>query len=114
MTIWDTNADQALSHDPISPVNFMDQRALPVFEDAAAWWRPGINLTEPGRDPMRVNTIEASGNLFDVLGIRRSWATGSRQEGPCSRAASRWPSSATGCGATASTATGASSGGPSS
>jgi len=44
VTIWDTNADQALSHDPISPVNFMDQRALPVFEDAAAWWRPGVNL----------------------------------------------------------------------
>ena len=48
VTIWDTNSQQALSHDPISPVNFMDQRALPVFEDAAAWWRPGINLTDPG------------------------------------------------------------------
>ena len=82
MTIWDTNADQALSHDPISPVNFMDQRALPVFEDAAAWWRPGINLTEPGRDPMRVNTIEASGNLFDVLGIRAQLGDGFPTGGP--------------------------------
>lgn len=82
VTIWDTNADQALSHDRISPVNFMDQRALPMFEDAAAWWRPGINLTEPGRDPMRVNTIEASGNLFAVLGIDAQLGDGFPQGGP--------------------------------
>ena len=69
VTIWDTNPGQALSHDPISPVNFMDQRALPVFDDAAAWWRPGINLTDAGRDPARVNTIETSANLFRVLGV---------------------------------------------
>jgi predicted permease len=82
VTIWDTNADQALSHDPISPVNFMDQRALPVFEDAAAWWRPGINLTDPGRDPMRVNTIEASGNLFEVLGVEAQLGDGFPAGGP--------------------------------
>ena len=69
VTIWDTNAGQALSHDLISPVNFMDQRDLPVFEDAAAWWRPGVNLTDPGLDPLRVSTIETSANLFDVLGV---------------------------------------------
>ena len=69
MTIWDTNSAQALSHDPISPVNFMDQRALPVFADAAAWWRPGANITDPGLDPVRVNTIETSANLFQVLGV---------------------------------------------
>jgi putative ABC transport system permease protein len=82
VTIWDTNAGQALSHDRISPVNFMDQRALPVFEDAAAWWRPGINLTEPGRDPMRVNTIEAGGNLFAVLGINPQLGDGFPRGGP--------------------------------
>lgn len=82
VTIWDTNRDQALSHDPISPVNFMDQRALPVFEDAAAWWRPGINLTDPDRDPMRVTTIEASGNLFDVLGVRPQLGDGFPVGGP--------------------------------
>lgn len=69
VTIWDTNAGQALSHDLISPVNFMDQRNLPVFEDAAAWWRPGVNLTDPGLDPIRVSTIETSANLFGVLGV---------------------------------------------
>jgi putative ABC transport system permease protein len=69
VTLWDTNVERGLSHDPISPVNFMDYRALPVFKDAAAWWRPGVNLTEPGVDPIRVNTIEVSGNLFDVLGV---------------------------------------------
>lgn len=69
VTLWDTNTERGLSHDPISPVNFMDYRALPAFEDAAAWWRPGINLTDPGREPIRVSTIETSGNLFDVLGV---------------------------------------------
>jgi hypothetical protein len=69
VTIWDTNTAQALSHDPISPVNFMDQRGLPVFADAAAWWRPGVNLVDPGLDPVRVSTIEVSGNLFEVLGV---------------------------------------------
>lgn len=44
VTMWDTNHEKGLSHDPISPVNFMDYRALPVFQDAAAWWRPGVNL----------------------------------------------------------------------
>jgi predicted permease len=82
VTIWDTNSQQALSHDPISPVNFMDQRALPVFEDAAAWWRPGINLTDPGMDPVRVNTIETSGNLFSVLGVSPQLGQGFPDQGP--------------------------------
>jgi putative ABC transport system permease protein len=69
VTLWDTNAERGLAHDPISPVNFMDYRALPVFADAAAWWRPGINLIDPGLDPVRVPTIEVSGNLFDLLGV---------------------------------------------
>jgi putative ABC transport system permease protein len=76
LTIWDTNTAQALSHDPISPVNFMDQRALPVFSAAAAWWRPGVNLTDPGLDPVRVSTIEVSANLFEVLGIRPQIGSG--------------------------------------
>ena len=59
MTLWETNTQQALSHDPISPVNFMDQRGLSVFDDAAACWRPGINLTDPGMDPVRVTTGRA-------------------------------------------------------
>jgi predicted permease len=70
VTLWDTNQEKGLAHDPISPVNFMDYRALPVFEDAAAWWRPGVNLLDPGLDPVRVNTIEVSGNVFDVLGVK--------------------------------------------
>ncbi|HUE85283.1 MAG TPA: ADOP family duplicated permease [Vicinamibacterales bacterium] len=82
VTLWDTNAEQGLSHDPISPVNFMDYRALPVFEDAAAWWRPGINLVDPGMDPVRVRTIEVSGNLFDVLGVRPQIGAGFPQSGP--------------------------------
>ena len=66
---WDTNSEKGLGHDPISPVTFMDYKALPVFQDAAAWWRPNVNLVDPGLDPVRVNTIETSGNLFSVLGI---------------------------------------------
>jgi predicted permease len=54
----------------------MDYRALPVFKDAAGWWRPGVNLTETGKDPIRVNTVEAGGNLFDVLGVKPQLGAG--------------------------------------
>ncbi len=82
VTIWDTNAEKGLAHDPISPVTFMDQRGLPVFSDAAAWWRPGVNLTDPGLDPLRVQTIETSGNLFDVLGVGPQLGAGFPSGGP--------------------------------
>jgi putative ABC transport system permease protein len=82
VTLWDTNVANGLDHDPISPVNFMDYRALPVFKDAAAWWRPGINLVDPNTDPMRVNTIEVSGNLFDVLGVKPQVGGGFPPGGP--------------------------------
>jgi putative ABC transport system permease protein len=82
VTIWDTNVEKAATHDPISPVNFMDVRALPVFEDAAAWWRPGINLTDPGLEPARVRTIEVSGNLFALLGVRPQIGAGFPENGP--------------------------------
>jgi predicted permease len=82
VTLWDTNHEKGLSHDPISPVNFMDYRELPVFEDAAAWWRPGVNLTDPGLDPVRVNTIEVSANLFEVLGVQPAIGPGFPEKGP--------------------------------
>jgi putative ABC transport system permease protein len=82
VTLWDTNPEKGLAHDPISPVNFMDYRALPVFSDAAGWWRPGINLTETGKDPMRVNTIEVGGNIFDVLGVKPQIGAGFPEKGP--------------------------------
>jgi putative ABC transport system permease protein len=82
VTIWDANTSQALAKDPISPVNFMDQRGLPVFTDAAAWWRPGVNLVDPGLDPVRVSTIEVSGNIFQVLGVQPQIGSGFPQGGP--------------------------------
>jgi putative ABC transport system permease protein len=82
VTLWDTNPEKGLAHDPISPVNFMDYRALPVFEGAAAWWRPSINLVDLGLEPVRVNTIEVSGNLFDVLGVRPQLGAGFPVGGP--------------------------------
>ena len=82
VTLWDTNTEKGLAHDPISPVNFMDYRALPVFTDAAGWWRPGINLVDPGTDPMRVNTIEVGGNLFEVLGTTPQIGPGFPAGGP--------------------------------
>ena len=69
VTFWDTNHERGLRHEPISPVNFMDYRRLSAFEDAAGWWRPDVNLVDPGADPVRVRTIETGGNLFSVLGI---------------------------------------------
>jgi putative ABC transport system permease protein len=82
VTIWDTNVEKAATHDPISPVNFMDVRALSVFEDAAAWWRPGINLVDPGLEPARVPTIEVSGNLFALLGVMPQVGAGFPEDGP--------------------------------
>jgi putative ABC transport system permease protein len=82
VTLWDTNTERGLAHDPISPVNFMDYRALPVFDDAAAWWRPAVNLVDPGLEPVRVNTIEVSGNLFEVLGTRPQIGAGFPVGGP--------------------------------
>jgi putative ABC transport system permease protein len=82
VTMWDANHQKGVSHDPISPVNFMDYRELPVFEDAAAWWRPGVNLIDPGLDPVRVNTIEVSANLFEVLGVKPAVGAGFPEKGP--------------------------------
>ena len=67
--VWDTKASSGLTHERISPVTFGDYRALGhVFEHGAGWWYPQVNVTEPGRDPRRVNAVEASGNLFAVIG----------------------------------------------
>ena len=79
---WDTNTEKGLRHDPISPVTFMDYKALPVFADAAAWWRPDVNLVDPGLDPVRVKTIETSGNLFTVLGVGTQVGPGFPKDGP--------------------------------
>jgi putative ABC transport system permease protein len=69
--VWDTNPGKALTHERISPVTFGDYRALGhVFEDAAGWWYPQVNVTEPGKDPLRVNAVEASGNFFAVIGVQ--------------------------------------------
>jgi putative ABC transport system permease protein len=82
VALWDTNTEQGLAHDPFSPVTFMDYRALPVFEDAAAWWRPDVNLRDPGLEPLRVKTIETSANLFAVLGVGTQLGEGFPKNGP--------------------------------
>lgn len=69
--LWETNGEKGLEHEPISPVNFLDYRQLNhVFEDAAAWWRPDVNLSDESHEPIRVNTIEVSSNFFTVLGVQ--------------------------------------------
>src|SRR5437763_1068755 len=71
VTIWETNDGKGLAHERLSPVNFMDYRALSqVFDDAAAWWYPQVNLTETGREPMRVAAVETSANFFAVIGVQ--------------------------------------------
>src|SRR5215472_5866097 len=70
LMVWETNDAKGLGHERISPVNFVDYRGLSqVFDDAAAWWYPQLNLTETGHDPLRVNSIEASSNFFKVIGV---------------------------------------------
>lgn len=69
--MWETNDGKGLAHERLSPVNFMDYRALShVFDDAAAWWYPQLNLTEAGQEPLRVAGVEASANFFGVLGVQ--------------------------------------------
>src|SRR5262245_20190757 len=76
VVLWDANPGQGLAREPVSPVNFLDDRALSVFEDAAGWWRPNLNLTDGGRDPVRVSAIEVSANFFSVLGVRPALGAG--------------------------------------
>jgi predicted permease len=69
--VWEANDGKGLSHERISPVNFVDYRALTqVFDDAAAWWYPQLTLTETGHDPLRVSAIETTPNFFSVLGVQ--------------------------------------------
>jgi len=71
VTIRDTNREKGLNHEALSPVTFHDYRALTsVFEDAAAWWRPQLNLADETGDPIRVSAVETSDNLFAVLGVQ--------------------------------------------
>lgn len=82
VSLFDTNLERGLGHEPLSPVNFMDYRGLPAFTDAAAWWRPDVNLTDPGMDPVRVRAIETGANLFDVLGVSPQVGPGFPKGGP--------------------------------
>ena len=69
--VWEANDGKALSHERISPVNFVDYRGLSqVFEDSAAWWYPQLTLTETGHEPLRVAAVETTPNLFSVLGVQ--------------------------------------------
>jgi predicted permease len=69
--VWEANDGKGLSHERISPVNFVDYRGLSqVFDEAAAWWYPQLTLTETGHDPQRVNAIETTPNFFSVLGVQ--------------------------------------------
>ena len=69
--LWEVNGAKGLTHERISPVNFVDYRALShVFDAAAAWWYPQLTLTEAGHEPLRVNAIETTPNFFTVLGVQ--------------------------------------------
>jgi predicted permease len=77
VSLWEVNHEKNLDHEPLSPVNFMDYRGLnQVFVDAAAWWRPEVTLRDADKEPVRVNTIEVSGNFLTVLGVRPTLGAG--------------------------------------
>lgn len=69
--LWESNSARGLERDPVSPVNLVDyRRVTSAFADVAAWWRPEVNLVDGAGEPIRVSTVEASENLFDVLGVQ--------------------------------------------
>jgi putative ABC transport system permease protein len=81
--LWEQNLEKGLPKEHLSPVNFMDYRGVhAAFADAAAWWRPDINVADPGVEPVRVNAIETSGNLFQLLGVSPQLGPGFPANGP--------------------------------
>src|SRR4051812_44002685 len=47
--LWETDRAKTLDHDLLSPVNFLDYHALGrTFTDVAGWWRPQLDLVDPG------------------------------------------------------------------
>ena len=77
VSLWEVNNAKNLEHEPLSPVNFMDYRGLnQVFADAVAWWRPEVTLRDADKEPVRVNTIEVSGNFLTVLGVQPTLGAG--------------------------------------
>jgi predicted permease len=68
--LWEAKPAEGLLHERVSPVTFLDYRAAPgLFEDAAAWWVPEVNLVDDLGEPIRVATVSATGNFFDLMGI---------------------------------------------
>ena len=84
VAIWETNAEKALPKEtPVArQLHGLSRHAAPPSPDAAAWWRPEVNLAEPGLEPVRVSTIETSANLFQVLGVSPQLGPGFPQDGP--------------------------------
>src|SRR5262245_33104267 len=68
--VWEEGARLGFPKADVSPGNYVDwKRASTVFDDLAAFSGNAFTLTGRGR-PERLDVVQATPNLFSVLGVR--------------------------------------------
>ena len=83
VTLWDTNHREGTRarSDLAGELHGLPRAAGVQAMRPAGGGRASTSI-DPGKDPMRVNTIEVGGNLFEVLGVKPQVGAGFPAGGP--------------------------------